>query len=237
MVLSNSTSNVSSQTPSKGTSGPSTKSPPISSVVLDPQFDWILATLSDEQARMAPDPREPRPVPRAAVRRYGEYLQLRRELRWANRTAIALLAVGVLGLVASLPQFQLNLVPFSSPILIMAGYCIYLGGSCSCMGLLARHHLKSRSNASPITASRATIPSTGRLRSLEVISLMVGVSILAWVGYDYWFDMMTFARIGSASIASANMNWLLARGMFGLVFASLSMQLQFVRLLRTSWSY
>ncbi len=175
----------SSQTPSSAS---------ISPLNLDPQFDEIINTLSDEVAKLGP----------VEARSSSEHApwwspafqepparRLRRQIQWGIRTSSAITVVGVMGCLCSIPELSLGLIPFSFPLLIISLFCCMLGGSCWSMAMIARRVL-----ASPIhgprertAAHQSRVITSGEVRGWlawsETICSLLGLSILAWVGYDY----------------------------------------------------
>lgn len=212
----------------------------IAPIHLDPQFDALLDTLSDEVAKLSPVPTRSQKREQAQTTHESPLENLvwmeslgssatmgvRSELKWGIRTASAVLGLGVIGTIASIPELGLDFGPFALPQLIISLFCCLLGSSCLSIGLIARRIQLRRAASYDLYRKRQLLGDIrGWLPWLETTCSLIGLSILAWVGYDYVVS----------SAATPDYAWMIRRGLAGLVFASLSMQLQFVRMLRSSF--
>lgn len=198
---------------------------------LDPQFDQLIQAISTEVAMLAPAER-----PRVRSSQGPMWLaflggnvpaKIQTDTRWGMVTASLVFGIGVLGLTVSLPGWAIGADQFELPMTAMAIYCCILGGSCLGISWLASRIEQVRRlqpESTPTPWMERFTAMTSWVIWLETTSSLLSMAVLCWVGYDFYF-----ANLGPSDYAG-----LIRRGLIGLFFASVTMELQYLRMLRKS---
>ncbi len=184
---------------------------------LDPQLDSLVDTISREVAAHQPV------VLLKGIHSVEEQAKFEMErseanasLQWSKYTSSLLLGVGLLGFALSLPSLQIGRLKFDLPVLVIAAFCTSIGAGCMMM-------VRMSQTVTELNDPSAILKSVSKERTLDWILGTLGILFL----------------VSASLVFSTNRNdslvlpTVLRLGLVGLTCSTISLQMQFMKLLQS----